>query len=102
MADIDSTPDQPPYFGPELPLYPGVFDTIRIAPGTTPLSGNIYAAFIQQFDQTALAFRDRVACYLKEANGSALAAGYYNAQLVGSNLTLPLYVTFCCPSPLLL
>lgn len=91
-----STNDAPPFLGPTSPTYPQVSQVVRVY--GPPLAGNVYQAFIQQWNPT-LQLRDREAVYVWEPNGIVLTAGFYDARLIGSYLGLPLLATWCCPQP---
>ena len=94
---MGSTADREPDFGPELPLYPQVEQTIRVAaPAVAGTNPKAYPSYTQQW-VAPLSLRDREPCYLVEPNGIALVSGYYTARLVGSLFGLPLFVTHCCP-----
>lgn len=97
--DFDSTNLQPPWLGPNPPLYPELPELIEAAgvalPGT-----NIYPAFIRQFTPP-MGTRRRVPCYLHEPNGVQLYPvqvpnPIYDARLVSSYQGLPLYAATCC------
>lgn len=90
MENLDA-----PNFGPGLPTYPHISQVVRISGG--PDGNGVYSGYVQQY-ATNLTFRDREPCYLIEANGIALSAGYYDARLVGSYNSQPLFVTSCCPT----
>lgn len=88
-------PDEAPFYGPQLPLYPAIEQVCRVY--ASALAGtNVYPAYMQQY-AGALAFRDREPCYVVEPNGITLRAGRYDCRLVGSYLGLPLLATTCCP-----
>jgi len=85
-----------PFFGPEQPLYPELPQVLRVT-GSALAGTNVYPAFTQQFTGNILApFRDRELAYVLEPNGVILRPAFYDCRLVGSYLTLPLYVTSCC------
>ncbi len=92
----DSAADHAPWLGPGLPVYPPHYQILRVT-GPAVVGANVFPSLTQQFTPP-LGLRDREACYLMEPNGVSLGPGYYDARLVGSFGSLPLYVTQCCPT----
>lgn len=92
---MHSTADQPPFLGPQFPVYPALAQVVRVAAGAV-LGTNVYAGFLQQWNG-GLQLRDREQVYLWEPNGIFLQPGYYDGRLIGVYAGLPLLVTWCCP-----
>jgi len=73
------------YYGPNfdmgLPIYPPHGQIIRCT-GTSVATG-VYSSFVQQSTH-APGLRDREPCYLYDANGVGLVAGYYYCRLIDS------------------
>lgn len=97
-----STNDQPPFFGPELPLYPVINDFVRI--DTPPDDNGVYGGWLRQLaSNNPPRFRDRVRVYVFDPNNNLLGPGDYDCRLVSDYLgvldsqRLPLYATTCCP-----
>ncbi len=91
-----NTNTQPPFLGQILPEYPDLCQFVRIS-GPALAGTTAYPAFVQQY-QPDLSMRDREAVYLWEPNGIMLDPGIYDARLIGSYLSLPLFVSNCCPT----
>jgi hypothetical protein len=95
---------QPPFLGPQFPIYPHLMQLIRVTDATpiptssssssSSIQGNyVFAAKTQQQLDVTVAVRDREDCYLYDPNGTDLIEHIYTARLVGSYAGLPLYAT---------
>lgn len=97
MTEPDSVNNQPPFLGPQLPVYPALEEVLRLPAGVGALAGNVYLVWLQQLVSVSpLTLRDRIQVYLWEPNLIPLNAGYYVGRLMSNYNGLPLYTTFCC------
>lgn len=88
-------PLEPPILLPSLPDYPDLPQLVRVS--APSIGRNVYPSLTQQYAGN-LTLRDREPCYAWEPNGVALSPAIYDCRLVGSYLSLPLYVPTCCIS----
>lgn len=100
------SPFKPPTLRPDLPIYPGTLQLLRVTAATIPgPSGGassgpgvgltpptvLYVASTQQLRTDTLAPRDREPCLVVDIAGVTLTAGYYLGHLAGSYQSLPVY-----------
>lgn len=76
------------------PVASGTLQPVQVLEGTIETS--MCLGYIQQLS-APLTLRDRELVVVWEPNGITLNPGYYDARLVGSYLSVPLLVTWCCP-----
>lgn len=98
---MKSENQQPPFFGPNHPIYPPHLQLIKVLSGTIPgpsgyasssvLGPSIYLGTTQQLLPSTLLPRDREPCLALDVNRTGLAPAYYLGRLSGSYRQLPLY-----------
>lgn len=113
-----SNPLTPPSLRPELPIYPGLFQLLRVTSATVPGptggassgvgTGNVappflYVASTQQLRTDTLSPRDREPCLVNDVNSAGLIpAGqqfaYWLGRLAGSFNGLPVYEVTAWPN----
>lgn len=99
----------PPFFGPQLPVYPHLLQLCRVTAATVPGPAGVfqpagssfpgptlYVSFTEQLQTGSLIPRDREPCLVDDVNGTGLTPGYYLCRLAGSFNGLPVYEAVCC------
>ena len=94
-------PNQTPFHGPRLPIYPQTRQLLRASSAAGPVT----LGYVQQWDGVSN-FRDREQCYLWEPNGLGVnVGGFYRGGLIGNysgiSGALPLFAVglMCCGTP---
>lgn len=108
------TPFDGPKLRPDLPVYPGALQLLRVTSATIPGpsggvssgigTGNIaptvlYVAETQQSRTDTLSPRDREPCLVLDPSGLGLLPGYYLGRLVNTYQSLPVYMVSAVPGP---